>query len=232
MVKSDIHIDSLQAILFDFDGVLCECMDVKTEAFIELFKPYGENIVKKVVKHHIENGGISRYHKIRHYFGEFLGKKISEEEVNKIAEQFSKLVVEKVIASDYVKGAKEFLEKYYKKIDLFVVSGAPQEELDLVVNERDMRKYFKGVYGTPTVKPIHFKRNISENSYDINKVIYVGDSLSDMKNAQEVKVPFLGRITKANQGFFPDNIPTINNFNEILNKHNFIKWYILYNEQR
>lgn len=212
---SKIDMDSLQAILFDFDGVLCECMNVKTEAFIELFKSYGDDIVKKVVKHHIENGGISRYHKIRLYYGEYLGAPITEDEVNEIADKFSKLVVEKVIASDYVKGAKEFLEKYYKKIDMYVVSGAPQEELDLVVDERNMRKYFKGIYGTPTLKPVHFKRIISENNYDIEKLIYIGDSLSDMKNANEANVPFLGRITEENKGFFPENVPTISDFNDI-----------------
>ena len=210
-----IDIDSYQAILFDFDGVLCECMDVKTEAFAELFKPFGEEIVKKVVKHHIENGGISRYHKIRLYYGEFLGSPITDDKVNEIAEKFSKLVVEKVIASDYVKGAKELLEKYYEKIDLYVVSGTPQEELDLVVDEKNMRKYFKGVYGSPTLKPVHFKRIITENNYDIKKVLYIGDSLSDMKNAQEANILFLGRITDANKGFFPDNIPTISDFYDI-----------------
>ncbi|MCK4996542.1 MAG: HAD family hydrolase [Thermoplasmatales archaeon] len=215
ITNQDFQIDSLQAILFDFDGVLCECMNVKTEAFAELFKPFGEEIVNKVVEHHIENGGISRYHKIRLYYEDFLGKPITEDKVNEIANEFSKLVVEKVIASDYVKGAREFLEKYYKKTDLYVISGTPQEELDLVVDERNMRKYFKGVYGTPTVKPVHFKRIISENNYDIQKVVYIGDSLSDMKNAQEVNVPFLGRITEENEGFFPENIPTISNFNGI-----------------
>ena len=130
----------IKVILFDFDGVLCECMDVKTQAFIELFQSYGEDVVKKIVQHHIENGGISRYEKIRYYYKEFLKKPITEEEVNKIAENFSKLVVEKVIASEWVRGAKDFLEKNYKKIDLFVVSGAPQQELDLVVKERKMGK--------------------------------------------------------------------------------------------
>jgi len=210
-----IDINSLQAILFDFDGVLCECMNVKTEAFIELFKSYGEDVVNKIVKHHIENGGISRYFKIRYYHEGFLGKKLTEEEVNKIADQFSKLVVDKVIASDYVKGAKEFLENNYKKIDLYVISGAPQVELDLIIKQRDMSKYFKGVYGTPTVKPVHFRNIISENNYDVEKIVYVGDSLSDMKNAQEANVPFLGRITKENKGFFPDSIPTIMDFNDI-----------------
>ena len=79
----------------------------------EIFIVEVEDIVEKVLRHHIENGGISRYKKIRHYYQEFLRTPISEEKVNEIAEKFSDLVVEKVIASDSVKGAKEFLEKYF-----------------------------------------------------------------------------------------------------------------------
>jgi len=212
-----ISIDSLQAIFFDFDGVLAECMDVKTEAFAQLFQPYGEEIVKKVVKHHIENGGISRYKKIRYYYEEFLKRQISEKEVNEIAQKFSDLVVKKVIESDWVKGAKEFLEKYHKKIDLYIISGTPQKELELIVKKRKMKKYFKGVYGTPITKPEHFRQIIAENNYNPKKVLYIGDSLSDMRDAGETKIPFLGRITQANEGFFPKYVPTIIDFFDIEN---------------
>lgn len=218
--NQDIQIDSLQAILFDFDGVLCECMNVKTEAFAELFRPYGEELVKKVVKHHIEHGGVSRYRKIRYYYEEFLGKPITENEVNKIAEKFSKLVVEKVIASDYVKGAKEFLEKYYKKIDLFVISGTPEEELKAIVKERNMNKYFKGVYGSPDTKPVLARRIISEEGYNPERVVYVGDSISDYQDAIKAEIPFLGRVPPGSVSPFPEDIPKISDFFEITNVAN------------
>ena len=83
-------IESYQAILFDFDGVLAECMDVKTEAFAQLYEPYGEDVVKKVVKHHVENGGISRYVKIKYYHEKYLNKNIDEEQVENIASAISK----------------------------------------------------------------------------------------------------------------------------------------------
>ena len=142
MNRINISIDTLQAILFDFDGVLCECMDVKTEAFAQLFEPYGKEIVKKVVDHHVKYGGISRYKKIEYYYREYLKKEISNDELNKLAQKFSDLVVDKVISSDWVKGAKEFLERYYKKIDLYVISGTPQEELRLIVKKKRDGKIF------------------------------------------------------------------------------------------
>jgi HAD superfamily hydrolase (TIGR01549 family) len=215
MNKLKTPIDEMEAILFDFDGVLCECMNVKTEAFEQLFSPFGPDIVKKVVKHHVKNGGISRYVKIRIYHEEFLNKKITDEEVEEIAQKFSDLVVSKVITSDWVKGAKEFIEKYYKSIDMFVISGTPQEELNKVIKNRNMQKYFKGVYGSPVRKPEHIRNIISEHNYDKNKVIYVGDSLSDMKDAKTANVPFLGRISPGEEFSFPKNIPTIRDFHDL-----------------
>jgi HAD superfamily hydrolase (TIGR01549 family) len=190
-------------------------MNVKTEAFEQLFSPFGPDIVKKVVKHHVKNGGISRYVKIRIYHEEFLNKKITDEEVEEIAQKFSDLVVSKVITSDWVKGAKEFIEKYYKSIDMFVISGTPQEELNKVIKNRNMQKYFKGVYGSPVRKPEHIRNIISEHNYDKNKVIYVGDSLSDMKDAKTANVPFLGRISPGEEFSFPKNIPTIRDFHDL-----------------
>ena len=210
-----LSIDSFQAILFDFDGVLCECMDVKTEAFAQLYEPYGKEIVKKVVKHHVENGGISRYVKIKYYHEEYLKVSIDEGKVEKIAQKFSDLVVKKVIESNWVKGAKEFLEKYYESVNLYVISGTPQEELDMIIKKRGMEKYFKGVYGTPDTKPVHVRRIISEKGYDPKKVLYVGDSLSDYKDAQEAEIQFLGRDFKGRESFFPEDIPTILDFNDL-----------------
>jgi len=219
MNRINISIDSLQAILFDFDGVLCECMDVKTEAFAQLFEPYGKKIVKKVVDHHVKYGGISRYKKIEYYYREYLKKKISNDELNKLAQKFSDLVVDKVISSDWVKGAKEFLERYYKKIDLYVISGTPQEELRLIVKKRGMEKYFKGVYGTPDTKPIHAKRIISENGYDSKRVLYIGDSLSDYEDAKDAGIPFLGRIVQGEKFVFPREVTTFLDFTKLMNEN-------------
>lgn len=212
MGKNDISIGSFQAILFDFDGVLCECMNVKTEAFAQLFEPLGDEIVKKVVKHHIENGGISRYKKIKFYYSEYLNNPISDEKVNEIAQKFSDLVVRKVITSEWVKGSKEFLEKYYKTIDLYVISGTPEEELKQIVEKRNMKKYFKNVLGSPVTKPVHILNIIKENNYDPAKILYIGDSLSDFQDAKQAEVPFLGRITSDQNFNFPENTPIVHDF--------------------
>ena len=216
MNKIGVSTDSLQAIFFDFDGVLAECMYVKTEAFAQLFETFGEKIVKKIVKHHVENGGISRYVKIKYYYSEYLNEQISEEKLNDIAQQFSDMVVKKVIESPWVDGAKEFLEKYYEIIDLYIITGTPTNEMELIVKKRDMEKYFKGIYGTPDTKPILVKRIINENEYDREKTIYIGDCLSDYHDVMEADISFLGRVHKGTNSVFPNNVPTISDFFDVL----------------
>ena len=55
----------LKGIIFDFDGVIAESVHIKSSGFSDLYKPYGTEIVKRVVKHHAANGGMSRFKKIR-----------------------------------------------------------------------------------------------------------------------------------------------------------------------
>ena len=57
----------LKGIIFDFDGVIAESVQIKSDAFASLYEQYGDNIVKKVIEHHEANGGMSRFEKIRLY---------------------------------------------------------------------------------------------------------------------------------------------------------------------
>ncbi|MBK6632552.1 MAG: hypothetical protein IPG33_16790 [Betaproteobacteria bacterium] len=59
------------AIVFDFDGVLAESVDVKTRAFASLYETYGADVVKQVVAWHLAHGGVSRYEKFRHFHQAF-----------------------------------------------------------------------------------------------------------------------------------------------------------------
>ena len=47
------------AIFFDFDGVIVDSVNIKTQVFYLMYLPYGEDIALKAKQHHIENGGVS-----------------------------------------------------------------------------------------------------------------------------------------------------------------------------
>ena len=142
----------IKAIIFDFDGVLVESVDVKTRAFARMFKEKGVEVVKKVTDFHLMNGGLSRIHKFKYYYEEILKCSLSEDKLNELCNTFSQLVIDEVINSPYVNGAKEFLERYQCDIDLYVVSGTPEGELREIVRCREMDVYFKDIYGSPRQK--------------------------------------------------------------------------------
>ena len=54
-------------LFFDCDGVILNSNKVKTNAFYKIAVKHGEDSAKKLVNYHINNGGISRYKKIKFF---------------------------------------------------------------------------------------------------------------------------------------------------------------------
>ena len=79
----------IKSIIFDFDGVILDSTEIKTKAFAEIYKPHGEKVLKKVIKHHNLNEGQSRYKKFFYYHKHYLKKNISDKELNLLSIKFS-----------------------------------------------------------------------------------------------------------------------------------------------
>ena len=184
---------SYDYFFFDFDGVIADTVNVKADAFGELFRKYGEEIAKKVREHHLAHGGMTRFEKFKYYYKEFLNKEITEEEIERLSKEFSSLVVKKVIEAPFIPGAQEFLDMCleFKKV-CFVVSATPDEEIKHIVDAKGLSKYFKEVVGSPKSKEENLKALIDKYSIDINKALYFGDAQSDLEAAQKNGVEFVG----------------------------------------
>ena len=97
----------IRAIVFDFDGVLVESVEVKTRAFARLFAGETPEAVERIVTYHRQHGGISRFEKFETIYRDLLKRPLSEEIFHALCEQFSRLVVEEVVAAPWVEGALE-----------------------------------------------------------------------------------------------------------------------------
>lgn len=183
----------LKAIIFDFDGVICESVEAKTAAFRRLFSDYPDQ-VDKIVSYHKRNGGLSRYEKFKVIFKDFLHKALTEEESERLGRLFSEYSYENVVNAPYVPGVEEFLKKYYKKFLLFIVSGTPEEEMKKIIREKELEKYFKKIYGSPRSKGELVKTILDEYNIKADGAIFVGDSINDQMGAQEAGVRFIGRV--------------------------------------
>lgn len=202
-----------EVIIFDFDGVIADSVEVKTNAFAELFRPYGDEIVSKVVAHHHLNGGISRYVKLKHYYEEYLMRSISDEQLEDLANQFSSLVCKKVIESEYIPGALEFLQNHARKYSCYIATGTPVIEISVILKEKSIAGFFKGIYGSPMAKDVIINDIADKNKMDKEKMIFVGDAISDFKAAEKTGIDFIGVKNRNTQ--FPQGIKLINTLNEL-----------------
>jgi len=199
-----------QAIIFDFDGVVVESGKIKTQAFADLYRPYGEDIVAKVVQFHNRNGGMSRYRKFRHFQQHYLHRPpLTEAEEKQLDVRFSELVVEAVIAADPVPGALELIRQQAEKIPLFVASGTPDSELKVIVERRGLGPYFKAVYGAPALKKTIIAEILSAYALKPESVLMIGDAIADLEGAQANNIAFLGRVHPGNPNPFPAHIKIV-----------------------
>ena len=180
---------SIQAIAFDFDGVLAESVEVKTRAYASLFNEEKEEVVSRMVAYHMKHGGISRYEKIKVFYRDILQRPLSDKRFQELVLQFSKLVV----AAPWVEGAQEFLVQNYKQYQLFIVSGTPEDELNKIVRRREMDHFFDAVRGSPKDKVTLLQEIMEEYKLRPDKMMFVGDADTDWQAAHKLKIPFLWR---------------------------------------
>tara|TARA_Y100000994_G_scaffold248645_1_gene257050 strand:- start:2407 stop:3048 length:642 start_codon:yes stop_codon:yes gene_type:complete len=194
----------IKAIIFDFDGVIAESTNIKTDAFVSIYNEYSEEVQARVKDYHVKNSGISRYKKILYYQKEILGQNYSEDAINDLANKFSEIVLQKVIESEYVKGSKEFIERYQLNYDLHIATGTPQEEIEIIIQEKNLQNKFKSIYGTPLSKTEIIRKILTENNYKKENVVFVGDAIADLEGASNNDLNFIGRVPKGETSIFPE----------------------------
>lgn len=211
-----MKISDWQAIIFDFDGVVVESGTIKTQAFAELYRSYGEDIVAKVVQFHTQNGGMSRYRKFRHFQQHLLNQPpLTEEEEKELDRRFSELVVEAVIAAKLVPGAIELIRQQAERIPLFVASGTPETELKTIVERRGLTAYFKAVRGAPALKSTIIAEILSGYALKPESVLMIGDAIADLEGAQANGIAFLGRVHPNDPNPFPAHVEIVPDLREL-----------------
>lgn len=183
----------IDAVFFDFDGVVLDSVHLKTEAFRELFAEYGNEIQAKVVEYHLLHGGVSRFEKFRYYYRELLQVDVTEKKLQELGERFTKLTLEKIVVAPFIDGAKETLESLKaKKIPCYVASGTPQNDLDHILAARKLESFFVEAHGSPKKKNEIVKDVAARRKHDEAKCLFIGDAMTDYNAAKKCGMPFLG----------------------------------------
>lgn len=208
-----MNLDGLDAVVFDFDGILVESVDVKTRAFAALYEKYGEEVVAQVESYHLSHGGVSRFEKFRYFQIEVLGEPpLTDREVAGLAAAFSELVMDRVVAAPMVIGAQAFLDSAGNHLPLFVVSGTPTAELDEIIGRRNLDTVFSGTWGSPKSKAENIAELLREHDLQANRCIMIGDAIADLDGARANDVHFLGRVAASDDNIFAPDIKTFVDF--------------------
>ncbi|MBF0456649.1 MAG: HAD family hydrolase [Nitrospirae bacterium] len=184
----------INSIIFDFDGVLVESVDIKTRAFAKLFEPEGQDVMDRVVEFHLQNAGVSRFDKFRYIYEHILERPLTGERFDALCGEFAGLVVDEVSIAPFVRGAREFLDNFARSVyQCFVSTATPQGEIEQIIRRRHMDEYFKAVHGAPKKKAAIVKEILDTHGVSPGKAVYVGDAMSDYKAARSNLVPFIAR---------------------------------------
>lgn len=199
----------IKNILFDFDGVILDSMNIRDIGFKEIISRYDESKVEEFIKFHRFNGGLSRFYKFRYFFEKMLKQKVDDEKIQKLAEEFSEIMKKELIQKKYlIPETLLFIKENYKKYRFFIVSGSEQKELRYLCQQLDLDKYFKQILGSPIHKNDLVKNLIIEYKLKNNETILIGDSYNDYEAAKINGIKFFGynnkKILKYSDNYIKD----------------------------
>lgn len=181
----------IKTVFWDFDGVILDSMKVRDWGFKEIFNDYERPLVDKLLDYHKENGGLSRYVKIRYFFEVLLGTSITEAGVLEYAQKFSFLMKQELTnPKNLILDSVTFIKENYDKFNFHIVSGSDQEELRFICNVLKIKKYFKSIHGSPTPKNQLVKDLLNKYNYSTDETCLIGDSVNDFEAAKSSNISF------------------------------------------
>lgn len=183
----------IKNIIFDFDGVILDSVPTKTEGYKKLFQDFPSEVVDKLLEYHIQNGGISRYKKIKYFFNELLNQDISEDEILNYANRYSEITKEELTNPKYIiDDAVNFIKQNHKKYNMHIASGADENDLKYICDKLDLTRYFLSINGSPATKSEIVKDILEFNNYKKEETILIGDSVNDYEAANLNGIKFYG----------------------------------------
>jgi phosphoglycolate phosphatase-like HAD superfamily hydrolase len=187
-----------RVIFWDFDGVIKDSVNAKSDGFERLFLRYGPEIASRVRQHHEAHSGVSRYEKLPVYLG-WIGEPATEARIQEFCGRFSDLVVQSVIDSPWIPGVREYLQTQHARQRFVLLTATPQEEIQGILHVLEIAYCFDQICGAPAKKATAMAGALQRLQCPPEDALMIGDSESDLDAAEANSVAFLLRCTSVNQ---------------------------------
>ena len=184
-----------KCVLWDFDGVVKESVEVKTDAFRRLFTPFGPVVVEQVLAYHRAHGGVSRWEKIAYALSNFIDQEEDPDQVRIMGETFAQMVVDSVVNCSWVPGAEHLIRDNPHNQAFALVTGTPTEEIRGILRRLELDGCFRMVLGSPVGKDEAVSLVLDAFEQDAYPAVMIGDSATDWRAAEVHRVPFIWRLS-------------------------------------
>jgi phosphoglycolate phosphatase-like HAD superfamily hydrolase len=214
------------SIIFDCDGVVLNSNKLKSLAFYDTVKEFGENSALQLYNYHLQNGGISRYAKFEYFVNEILETPINAN-VKMLLSKFSSIVSENLLKCEVLYGIED-LRSGTNGANWSIVSGGDQAELNTIFQNKGIHHFFNdGIFGSPATKYEIIRKQLAEGKY-VGKTLFLGDSKLDFEVASYFGFDFVfvsqwSEMENWEVFCEDNNILSISSPIEILNVINFEK---------
>jgi phosphoglycolate phosphatase len=209
-------------IIFDFDGVILDSADLKTHAFARVYAHEDPAKIGQVVEYQELHGGVGRVQKFTYFERELFGRPGRPEAVAALCDAFAAIVDAAMRRAEFIAGARALLDACIGKVRMHVVSGMPQEDLERIVTERGLGRYFDQLYGTPTTKLDAFRAILQRTEITPGQSLAIGDSLTEFEAATQTGVPFLAVVKRGRKNRFPAGVPVVEDMSAAAVEMNFL----------
>lgn len=191
------------AWVFDCDGVILDSNNIKTSAFFDVTKRYGEAAAWKMVAYHKANGGVSRFAKFDWFLRTALNTPFDQSEHRHLCEDYGRIVKQKLIDSNYTDGFTATIDALNRNgIKPYIASGGLESELRDVFSARGISGCFAGIFGSPRTK-LQILEALANHGVKLNQGIFFGDARADFDaaNSHGMQFVFVKRYADATEWF-------------------------------
>ena len=199
--ESKVLVGKAVLVFWDFDGVIKDSVEVKTQAYFRLFESFGPVVAEMVRQHHEAHGGMSRFDKLPIYL-QWAGLEPNQSTVSEYCKQFTQRVLQGVIDAPWVAGVERYLSSNSNQQAFILVSATPQDEIEHILHVLDLTKCFAEVYGAPISKRDAIGKTLLARGLDARDCLMIGDAQTDLDAAVANQVPFLLRRHSYNTNVF------------------------------
>ncbi|MBF0423715.1 MAG: HAD family hydrolase [Magnetococcales bacterium] len=199
----------IQAVAFDFDGVLADSVPIKDDALVALVEQEAPGRGPEARDLWNRTRGVFRRERIDMIFKEVLGVCLDGPSLDSRVADYRDRVYQRTLEAPAIAGTLDYFLSW-PLIPSYIVSAAPQQEVVEIALGRDIHRYFRSILGGPEKKETLLAGLIQREQCEERELLFIGDSISDYRAAVTTGASFLGVVPSRGANPFPAEVRVVN----------------------